>query len=785
MGTRYSERVTTSSSVSRSTRGRLGLGLAAFLAAVELGLAFRAGSYFPRSWLPLALAVAAVALVLVGFGPRPSFSRGQALLLGAFGLQAVWTGVSLAWAGSSTNAWQEADRTLLYVIGVGLAALAVRWAGSRGLRWLAALLLGAIGVVALATLGRLAAGSELVRLFTGGRLQYPVTYWNGLAALLMMGFWLALGLSTAPRRAWWRQALLLGTAVALAEVALLPQSRGALWSFFLVAPWLLMLSAHRFRAVANLGFVCLTVALAWPKLIGVFQPARLAARGGGAQAGAAGVVPLPTAVEQALLALLLSVLAAAAFGAVSTLVEARLSPLERRWARAIGAGLVMMALVVAGFGVVGLQRAKGDLSELARDTWSQVAADRGPGGETSSRFSDVGLNGRLEQWRIAWRAFEEQPLLGLGAQNYEFYFFQHRTTGLAVRQPHSQPMQLLSELGLPGAALWLLFVGGVLIRGTRVRFRMTRGVNRAAVTAALLAVGSWFIHSSADWLWQLGGVSWPAVLLLGGLLAVRSGETETGTREASGGRRAGGRGAAEGSGAGGSGAGGRILQGVVITTAAALLVSGSVSYLSLRYLALASAGNGTPEQALAATHTAGQLDPFTPEGAMAEAQVYREAARAAAASSGPARAWAALDNLALAAAARQRAAEREPLSWFIAYQTGLALLEYREAAIEAGALDAPGDGPLDSGSGEAPAAGAWSLLRGLARSPAAGPGEAPGSLASTQDRRETVARFRALTQRELTDLALSYLEQAEGLNPREQLVSRAVERSRGGEPSEH
>ena len=128
-----------------SPHQRLGLGLLLFLCAMELPLAFRAGGYFPRSWMPVAILVAAVALVVVVSGPAPRLTRLQGALLGVFLFQAVWTIASLLWAGSRTNAWEEADRTLLYLVGAGLATVAVGWAGPRGLRWLAFGVLAAIG----------------------------------------------------------------------------------------------------------------------------------------------------------------------------------------------------------------------------------------------------------------------------------------------------------------------------------------------------------------------------------------------------------------------------------------------------------------------------------------------------------------------------------------------------------------------------------------------------------------------------------------------------------------
>ncbi len=173
-----------------------------------------------------------------------------------------------------------------------LVFMAVRWAGTAALRALAAAVTVIAGMVAVVALATLTFGSDPMGLFVSGRLNYPITYFNGLSALLMMGFWLALGMANGARCkpkagaadlqsadgseaseepksrvAWrrsqaeggaaggfprWTQPLLLVLAVVLMEVALLPQSRGALWAFFLVVPFFVILSPHRFRALIDL-----------------------------------------------------------------------------------------------------------------------------------------------------------------------------------------------------------------------------------------------------------------------------------------------------------------------------------------------------------------------------------------------------------------------------------------------------------------------------------------------------------------------------------------------------
>ena len=537
-------------------------------------------------------------------------------------------------------------------------------------------------------------------------------------------------------RAWWLRAALLALAVMLMEIAVLPQSRGALWTFVIVAPWFVLLTPHRFRGLLNLGIVTGLAALAWPALNAVWaEGSGRSAQAVGAAAAIAREAAFEGVVHHALLIILLCGAAAFVLSAAASAVEARISPLGSRWVRGIGIALVVVALLGAILGLVALQRAEGDLGAFAQRAWEQVTSDRPPAGDATSRFSELGFSGRITQWRVAWRAFREQPLLGVGAQNFDFYFSEHRSTSLIVRHAHSQPMQVLADLGLPGAAAYALFLLGALALGIRTRFRARRPENQAALAAALLAVGSWVVHSSADWLWQLGGVTWPAMLLLGGLVASGSAAgvaeaQEPATRPA----RA------------------TVLRVVLGIGALALLLSGSAFYLSSRYVNVSLSNSGAPAKAFAAADKAEWLNPFSSAPTQARADAYRTAARRAADSGAPDADWAALDDLALAVHALEQAEEREPVNWTLPYQTGLALLDYREAAR--GARASAGEG------GAAPPA----------------PGEALGSLASSPEQREIVADFRALSLEGIGDLAEEHLQRAKRLNPLQTDIDKALAR---------
>ena len=64
-----------------------------------------------------------------------------------------------------------------------------------------------------------------------------------------------------------------------------------------------------------------------------------------------------------------------------------------------------------------------------------------------------GAGNRYDYWRIAWHAWQEHSLVGVGAGNYAGPYFKQRVTMEDVRQPHSLPLQTLSELGVIGAVL--------------------------------------------------------------------------------------------------------------------------------------------------------------------------------------------------------------------------------------------------------------------------------------------------------------------------------------------
>jgi hypothetical protein len=645
------------------------------LCAAFLGLAFQSGAYSPDKWLPFLVGMGALALVLVVAGPVIDSSRFQKIILAVLAAQVAWTAASVVWAKSLGNVWEETNRTLLYATAVVLTFAAVRWAGEKGLTILASLLTVAIGAVALTAIVTLAVVADPERLFQDARLDYPVTYFNGLACLLMVGFWLALGLANGARCAppkdpdeipvsrlqlrahesfpRWTQPLLLALAVVFLQTTQMTQSRGAFWAFFLALPFFVILSPHRFRAVLDLAIVITPVVVFWDRLNGVYFALN-------------DQTPVGTAVGSALTAIGYSAAIVVGAWLVTWLVERRIGALSRKARVWMGVVLIVLTIFGAVGGIVYADISTGGLDGYLSDRWEEFTSDTVGDAGGGSRFAAVGLNGRLTMWKVAANAFAEEPALGVGAQNFEQYFYLHRTTQMEVRQPHSQPMQLLAELGSPGLALYLLFVGLALVRALVRRFRSSQFTRQAVVAAVVVAVISWFIHSSADWMWQLAGVSLPAMLLLGALVAVdpaKKTPTATGAPEdvsdppARIPKRS------------------HVSRAIAGLLAVIVIASAAFPYVSSRFSDMAE-GAEDGDTVNAWTETAAMLDPTSVKPFSVRANAYVLAAQQA-----PAASAERLVQLQLAADAWINATEVEPSGWSYYYESARTLLEARDAAL--------------------------------------------------------------------------------------------------------
>ena len=484
---------------------RVRLGATVVLVAVVLLASWMgdaSGGYFVGDWTPVVFVVAAVAAVASLAGVmRGTGSTWHTIALAFFAAYAAWTALSITWSPNKGDAWVGTGQTLLYLLMFGLAAVLLARGASR--RWvLAASVLGP-SVVAVLTLTALVPRIE--EMFEDDRLVGSVGYYNGEAAFLLVPFWVAVYLGGSPATNPLVRGLVLGGATVCLEVATLTQSRGALVAMAVSLPVFFLLSGQRLRGLLALAPIAAALYFAFPGLNEVY----LAFLNDGDPAGA---------LERAVPVVWGTAGGVGLYGLLWGLADGFWKPPVLA-VRAFG-GVVLAALlvlVVLGGGAFGERY--GNPVTYASEKWEAFKTND-TAGQEQSRYLSASGSGRYTLWRVAWQDFVAHPVLGVGTHNYEatYYKLRERSVGY-IRQPHMLPLEVLAERGLVGGVLFFGFLAVSLGAGLRQRFWRLNAEGKAMVGAVVSAVSYWFVHSGAEWFWQMPAVTLPAVVYLAVLTA--------------------------------------------------------------------------------------------------------------------------------------------------------------------------------------------------------------------------------------------------------------------------
>lgn len=454
------------------------------------------GAFDMRYWAPLTLLSLALLLALTLAGTLRTPAWGPAgIALAAIWAFAAYAMLSAAWAESIADAWEGAARTIFYAASFTLAVTVP--AGRRGRAWVGAGLLLGVVAIGVATEVRLLAGDTGA--FLAGRLNDPIGYRNGTAALFSIAAWPLVGI--AARRGFgsgWRAAALAALVLTLG-LAFLTQSRGMLIGLAAGGAVSLAIGPDRLRRC--------WVALAAIALIAIGSgPLLEAYHASGSGTGSASAADIRTA------ALALALLCAVSFltGLFAFVFDNGLRSDEL--ARGLRAGAaVALAAVTAIVLVVALVKV-GNPVGYAEDKWDEFTAVESTTA-TGTRLGTVS-GPRYDIWRIAVDQFGEAPLVGAGEGGYRFAYYEERRTDRNLADAHSLPLRLLAETGLIGFALFALWLGAVAVAVAR-RAREEHPVTRTGI-AGLAAAGAVVVaQSTVDWLWLIPAVFGLAVLALG------------------------------------------------------------------------------------------------------------------------------------------------------------------------------------------------------------------------------------------------------------------------------
>lgn len=474
------------------------------------------GGYEPTTWEPSALLVLGLLVAsVIGLGfDRLRLSRPLAVALALLAGYVGFSYLSIAWAPSPGDALDGSNRALLYLLLFALFAV-LPWRAWTALVTLVVFTLG-IGTIAVVTLARLGHADQIPALFNGTRLDAPVGYVNGSAALLFVATLLGIALAARRELPVFLRGLLLALAAAALQLSVLCESRGWLFALpiVLVLSLLLLPGSDRLRFAVWALPAFVGGALALPALLDVFEQADRAPTATATLRALAHTSEHAAHVALLVCAGVLAVgLALAAFDQRTTV-----SPALARGANRVGAVVALLA-VLAGI-AAGFALTDGRPDRKVADYWNRSNGYQAsaPG---SSRFAAVGSN-RPDFWRVSLKAFADHPVGGLGQDNWGAFYLRERRSSEQPRWTHSLELRLLAHTGIVGLLLFAAFLAAALtaaIGSPRIRGRAGRLAVGVAATASLPLV-VWFVHGSVDWFWEIPALSGPvfAFLALAGAL---------------------------------------------------------------------------------------------------------------------------------------------------------------------------------------------------------------------------------------------------------------------------
>jgi tetratricopeptide (TPR) repeat protein len=465
------------------------------------------GGFRGTTSMPATLLLAAVLFVcLIGL-PRPRPSRPALVAVLLLTGYALWSLLSVLWAGQEDLAWDAGNRTLLYALVLALCTL---WP-MRGEA--AAALLGAYGLaiagIALVELLRASSANEAIQYFSEARFAEPVGYANANVALWMLGLFPCAILAgrrgiPAPLRG-----LFLGSACLLAGAALLGQSRGWLIALPVVGVVAILAVPGRGRTIVSLGAVGLGLLIALGPLLDVYEnwhPHQ----------------PLGDTYDHALRMLLLASLVLFVLGTAAAMLDRRVE-LPAATARRISAAMVAGVIALGCVGAIGYWAVKESPFTAVSSAWTDFKQGGvGPNErDSTSRFSGSVSTYRYDYWRVAWSEFKDAPLLGAGADNFGRAYVQRGESNQTPRFPHSTFLVALEETGLIGFALLFGAFAAAIVAALPALRRP--GLAGAAAGSGVVMFAYWLAHSSVDWLWEFPALSGAALLGLGVAMAAARG----------------------------------------------------------------------------------------------------------------------------------------------------------------------------------------------------------------------------------------------------------------------
>jgi hypothetical protein len=478
-----------------------------FALVVYLGL--RGGGYDLVAYSEVGIAIWWIVLlgVAVAVLPTASIPRAGWVGLGLIVAFAAWTALGIGWSESAERSAAELGRIATYV---GVFAVVLASTGREGLRRTVNAVAAGVAVIGvLALVSRLhpswfptdqaAAGLEEAK----ARLNYPLNYWNGLAAIIAMGVPLVL-VAAHQARSLLLQALAVAALPAMALAGFYTLSRGGVIEIGVALAVLLALYPRRLALLPPL-----VVAAVGSGILMVAGAQRDALQDGLANAAA-------TAQRDEMIAVVLVVCAGAGLvqAAIGLASRHGLGPRPR-----IAPRQAAIATVAAAVLAVVIAIAAGVPGELS-DRWQEFKQPVDPGGG-AARFESAAGNGRYQTWQSALDANATDPLVGIGPGTFEYWWAREGTVPIFIRDAHSLYLETLAEMGIVGLVLLLGLLGTIVAKGVWLARSAVDPRRRGYTAAALAAAITFLVAAAYDWVWDLPVIAITFLLLGASILGTR------------------------------------------------------------------------------------------------------------------------------------------------------------------------------------------------------------------------------------------------------------------------
>jgi hypothetical protein len=335
--------------------------------------------------------------------------------------------------------------------------------------------------------------------FLAGRLDDPVGYRNGTAALFALAAWPLICVAAQRRAQSLVRAACFALALAAVGLAYLTQSRGVVVGFCAGGAVALAFGPDRLRR-------------AWLAILAVAGTAALSHELlAPYDAFLATNTTVPAAVDHAVTALTALTVAGFVVALLLALLDGglRVSHEHQRQLRGLAGALLVLLTIGAGAGA--LARVGDPISFVSDKAHEFKQLDVAAPGE--SRLGSTSGQ-RYDLWRIAWAEFRSAPLAGVGESSYGPGYYAGRATDRNLSTPHSLAASTLAETGVVGTLLlagMLVAALLALVRGWSAATDDERRWASALTAAGVVLVG----QSLVDWLWLIPGLTGLGLLCLG------------------------------------------------------------------------------------------------------------------------------------------------------------------------------------------------------------------------------------------------------------------------------